>query len=841
MAQEIPFNCDYSAYLFQNNDVFAIDLASGSSFQVATDVTAGNINATGYNPADGYIWGSLSSPSKTLVRIGKNFETTTFTIPELSESNRFVGDVSANGIYYLKQGSASYALVDIDPLSSGYGSYIGSGNLSTGLTIHDWAFNAVDGNLYTVEKNSNQLYRIDPSNGIVTDLGVVPILSGYNYTYGAVYFDASGRFYVSANQTGTIFVIQGVQNLNPGDSMDSNLFAYGPSSSSNDGARCPTAPVPQEICDNGIDDDGDGLIDCDDPSCSGVSDCPELGATSGSDGGLESNNRLSQKVNKRNYRRATTNYSFQKGEARRLNKTAQYGIANRNPNFNLESFVPLEILEDTEAIESTPTDLLNITNATEILSVDYSRDNETISSLMVLKTENGVYEHTKYICDRLLGAALISISTIEINGQGFIKSIIKNPDGKIEFVLSFSAKLSDQETNFIIDSHWNLDSYEPNASYYNFQIWSNSVDDLLRLGQEVLNLIEAQRDIAAYNISDPPPVFVKSGSYTNGNLILEVVNTNNTEQVYVDGGFTTTETQTTEYLSVQKPLENQFINSLTIETGPIFDIGFRVRSTPGETPDDIFLSDGPWGVDDFAESTTINSFEVTQNETSAQENSKLIERNIKLSANTQEYVSVYRAFTPKFQPVDLSAFNLLEFNASGTGTLEITLVKKDISIWENHFKTTIQLEEAMTNYKVPVVNFKSTISEQITLNNITTIVFSMVSENGNMTTKELELQEVIFLNVPDNELAVLQTENAVILTPNPLTNLSKLNFYSKENTALQLIIYDITGKAVYKETIIATSGINNHKLPTISLSSGIYIYRLFGESVNYSPEKIIVK
>ena len=72
-AQEVPFNCDFNAYLFQYNDVYAIDLASGNSYQVAADVTEGNINATGYNPADGYIWGSLSSPAKTIVRIGKNF------------------------------------------------------------------------------------------------------------------------------------------------------------------------------------------------------------------------------------------------------------------------------------------------------------------------------------------------------------------------------------------------------------------------------------------------------------------------------------------------------------------------------------------------------------------------------------------------------------------------------------------------------------------------------------------------------------------------------------------------------------------------------------------------
>ena len=39
---------------------------------------------------------------------------------------------------------------------------------------------------------------------------------------------------------------------------------------------------------------------------------------------------------------------------------------------------------------------------------------KTKSSKTAKKTENGVYEHTKFICDRLLGAELLSVSTIEL-------------------------------------------------------------------------------------------------------------------------------------------------------------------------------------------------------------------------------------------------------------------------------------------------------------------------------------------------------------------------------------------------------------------------------------------
>ena len=62
-AQDIPFNCDYNAYLFQYNYGYSIDLACGNSYLIAVDVTPGSINAAAYNPADGFIWGSLSSPA----------------------------------------------------------------------------------------------------------------------------------------------------------------------------------------------------------------------------------------------------------------------------------------------------------------------------------------------------------------------------------------------------------------------------------------------------------------------------------------------------------------------------------------------------------------------------------------------------------------------------------------------------------------------------------------------------------------------------------------------------------------------------------------------------------
>lgn len=562
--------------------------------------------------------------------------------------------------------------------------------LQQNISNHDWAFNAVDGMLYTVEKNTNRLYRINAETGSVVNLGEVPILSGLNYTYGAVYFDASGRFYVSANQTGTIYVIQNVQDLDGTNTMSSNIFAFGPSSSSNDAARCPTAPVPQEDCTNGIDDDGDGLVDCDDPSCSGFAGCPVIDPTSsGNDGGLESNNRLSGLINKRNFNRVKDNYRFDKRSAKHVVKNSRYGkkLSAKGATLPLQSFIPAEVIAETRIIESTPSDLVNLTNAKELYAVDYLRTGQTVGSILILKTEKGVYEHTKYICDRLLGAQLVSVSTIEIQNQQFIKALIRNSDGSLAFVLSLSAKLTNNDSKFEVESHWNLDKYQKDANYYNFQIWTSSLDDLVKLAEEVIRLLEVQKPIETYNLSAPPTVYVRQGRYQKGKLDLEIVNTNSSETVTFNAGVRATETQKVENISTQIDLEGAYISNIEVDAGNLFDIGFRIGDGV-QTPDDLFLSDGPWGYDDS--NANIKRFEIAANKLAYTANEFTIERNVILEAETDNYVSTYRALAPRFLPVDVSEYNSIKLKAKGTGAL-VRLIKSGVDKWENQYTMRINL------------------------------------------------------------------------------------------------------------------------------------------------------
>ncbi|MFC4097115.1 T9SS type A sorting domain-containing protein [Euzebyella saccharophila] len=839
-AQSEPFLCDYNAYLFQYNDIYAVDLASGSAYMVAENVTSGNINAAAYNSADGYIWGYLSSPSKSIVRIGKNFTTDIYNIPELPDSNnKYVGDISIDGIYYFRSGSSTFYAVDLNPESNNYLEYVGATTLSQNINIHDWAFNAVDGMLYSVEKGSNILYRINVETGAVLPLGIVPILSGLNYTFGAVYFDVDGNFYVSANQTGSVYKINEVHNILVDGVMQSNIFAFGPASSLNDGARCPTAPVPQEDCLNGLDDDGDGLTDCDDPACSGIAACPEITLTSGAnDGGLESNDRLSSLINQRNYNRASTNYKFDKLSAKVLKKGTLYGKTGKNSAdaIPLADLVPLDIIGETSTIESSPADLLNLTNASDIYSVDYLKDTNNIGALMVIKTENKVYEHSKFICDRFLGAQLLSVSNIQLREKDFIKSIIKQPDGNTEFALSFSARLNG-DNEFVIESHWNIDMYPSDTAYYNFQIWSNTVDDLLALADEILNLLEANAAINVYKGSTPPPVFVKSAKYAKGEVILSLVNNNRAGGIDLEGGIKRTETMGTETMSFATPIEG-YLDSVSLKTGNIFDFGFRISNVKGGTPDDLFVADAPWGLDASAVGTTVSEYEVKESTDPYMEDGYPIERNISLSGKTSSYIGVYRALSPRFAAVDLSNYSKLSFDAQGTGTLEVKITKGNGQI----FETEVALTSETENYLLAAADFTGD-SGSTDFSNIKVINFNLVAKNGVEENKEMELSNVTFNNKEKEALFVLEDTNESLLYPNPVKEEASLYFFEDNAGTYTLEIFDLTGKKMSQcnQTGDTQKGQNRITIKKNSLSPGLYLYKLSSSNEKIWSNKIMIK
>lgn len=238
-----PFeSCPSKAFLMQQQvaQLYGVNLVTGDYTLLSGDLgTNDKINAVGFNFYDNYIYG-WGYEWGTLVRIGSDYQATPLTLINNPGINFFVGDVSLNeNSYFFYKKGENYGLykASLDEQSTEYlhvSKVVDGQTLS--LTIYDFAFHPDNNLAYTVDKNG-ELYQINVTTGEATSLANI----GEQGTFGAVYFDVNGNFYISRNSDGHVFIIN-VSASTP----SAQFFAYGPSASQNDGARCAIAPVVDE-------------------------------------------------------------------------------------------------------------------------------------------------------------------------------------------------------------------------------------------------------------------------------------------------------------------------------------------------------------------------------------------------------------------------------------------------------------------------------------------------------------------------------------------------------------------------------------------------------------------
>jgi LruC domain-containing protein len=238
-----PFaTCPSKAFLVQQSvaTLSGVNLVSGNTLNLSEDMgTTDKLNAVGFSIHDQYLYG-WSYEYQTLARIGQNYQVEPLAVSHAPLTSFFVGDVSSQeNTYFAYRKGASFGLygISLDSDSPNYLQAIRIADDSNlNLNIFDFAFHPDSHEVYSVDR-SGQLLRIDIHNASVETLGHV----GVTGTFGAVYFDASGTLYISRNDDGQIF------RVDPDAAApQAELFASGPASSNNDGARCAAAPLIDE-------------------------------------------------------------------------------------------------------------------------------------------------------------------------------------------------------------------------------------------------------------------------------------------------------------------------------------------------------------------------------------------------------------------------------------------------------------------------------------------------------------------------------------------------------------------------------------------------------------------
>ncbi|KAI0602074.1 hypothetical protein F4775DRAFT_603668 [Biscogniauxia sp. FL1348] len=231
-------DCDPFGYLIQNTALYRVNITTGASELIKQVVGDGrNINAMGYNVADNFLYAAIGGAPGNLIRISATGSSVILDSLELS-TPVYAGDIDENSQYWITTAGRPWAQIDLRPGSPTFGATVRRGIASLpGQTVIDWAYVPGGGDaLYGLGHDafylSTTLMRFDRATHAWTALTDFGNIAGMN-AWGAVYASDDGFLYGSENTSGQIWRFP-----LPARGTRAVRVSRGPTSASNDGARC---------------------------------------------------------------------------------------------------------------------------------------------------------------------------------------------------------------------------------------------------------------------------------------------------------------------------------------------------------------------------------------------------------------------------------------------------------------------------------------------------------------------------------------------------------------------------------------------------------------------------
>jgi chorismate mutase len=195
-------------------------------------------------------------------------------------------------------------------------------------------------------------------------------------------------------------------------------------------------------------------------------------------------------------------------------------------------------------------------------------------------------------------------------------------------------------------------------------------------------------------------------------------------------------------------------------------------------------------------------------------------------------------------PKDISAYQSMKFNASGNGTLKITLVKQSVKNWDDQYFLKIPLSNTPKDYLIDLGEFSSLVNKnRIKPDDINSIVFTVTNSAGTTSSISQTINNLAFSKESVNYIRSLSSKE-IKLFPNPSSGKFNCVFQSDKDMQLQLNITDASkGIVLYRKTVVAVKGSNT---VSVDLSNSIQnlsvcILTLESEDGNYKPSSIVIQ
>lgn len=557
--------------------------------------------------------------------------------------------------------------------------------------------------------------------------------------------------------------------------------------------------------------------------------------SSGNNGGLESTGDLAALIAKRNFKRIKTNSINNEKRKQKAFSSTEAKTASA-----LSNLLPTTGMFGTETtFVSSPTDLIGITNAKEVYSVDYYENEKRLAAVLATTTTDGIYGHSKAICDRLNNAALEDIRVVTLDGYEIIMAKIKRDNGTTEYALNFSIQNVGAENQ--LHSYWNIGQY-PIGNYNNFQVWGATMGQVSSITKHIISQYKAQGSLLKSPTTPKiPSVFVKKGFYKNGQLHLKLINKSRATAVNFIGNQKNTELGIIEKNTKNIALTTAYEQDVVITTGGLFDIGFSVQENNTATYDALYLADGPWGLDYAKSEASVSQFEISNTTASVPDEDYAIERNVKLAGKVLGTLNVFRNILAGEQAIDAKDYTSLVCKIQNQLAVEVVLVTENMGDWNDRLRLSIPAQATETQLALLLSDFKNSKGQSYTGEKIKGIVFSTIGnyafhQNFGLSIADLRFSNYRTLSTITNTV----TASAMHTYPNPCSGTTTV-FLSKTTDAANVKIVDLTGRLVAETNYDNIASSNEIPVSLAGIHRGIYILTVTTKENESFHTKLIVK
>ncbi|MEI8075712.1 MAG: YDG domain-containing protein, partial [Bacteroidota bacterium] len=501
-----------------------------------------------------------------------------------------------------------------------------------------------------------------------------------------------------------------------------------------------------------------------------------------------------------------------------------------------------------KVFNSTPADITAITNAKDVMSLDFTLNNQAKAVAFATKTQGEVYDHTKAICDRLKGSELLGIQNIMVNNVKLVRYDLKNTEGQTEYAFSFAVGAKSGRSNYTIQSNWLNKDYTPDEVMYNVQLWAETPELVLSMATDIINRLGTSLPVKeVLSANGLPKTYITKGIRAAENIVLNI--TNNTAST--NGYFEMLEKaneQSSGFTTKQVPFTIKANGKATINVPASDNYEATINMyLNGVLQDQVFMADGNWSVIADPANSTLKSFKVINDPKRVIDNKEdfLLFRNVQLEAATSNFVSMYKILRGSGTPQDLTGYRSFQFTADGSGaTMFITLVKAGVTNWADQYSLTLPLSGSTKDYKISLDDFVSTASKaKIDPKDISMVIFGFAANGGRLSNVTANISNVAFSKTDFAYLNSLQSKE-INVYPNPAKGGSFVaSFKAPSATTLTMSITDAnSGKLIFRKLVNATVGTNS--IPVhLDLTTGIttYILSLEGASGRYTPKKVLME